>query len=299
MPMSRIEDYEAFAAIVERRGLTAAARHLRRSLQSVSRSLAALERDIGVELVRRTTRQSSPTDAGLAFYSRLTAALAEIEAAKVETANRRAEATGVLRIAGSTFFSPLYVVPAVLEFLATHPRVEVDLELSDDYVDLIREGYDLAIRIGALPDSTLKAKLLANSRRVVFAAPSYFAKNGRPRIPEDLVRHECIVRTASRDGNAWPFKVNGRLKTVKVGGRLRTSGGQAANEAALRGLGIANAPLWQIRSLVDRGDAELILTPFEPPPIPIHAVWPATRMLPARTQLFVEFLAKHLRNERL
>jgi DNA-binding transcriptional LysR family regulator len=297
--MNRIEDYQAFAAIVEKQSLTTAARHLRRSLQSVSRSLAALERDIGVELIRRTTRRLSPTDAGLAFYRRLSAALAEIEAARLETSNRRAEATGLLRIAGSTVFSPHYVVPALTEFLAAHPRVEVELELSDGYVDLIGEGYDLAIRIGELPDSTLKSKLLATSRRVVFAAPSYFAKYGRPQSPEDLLRHQCIVRTAARDANAWPFKVNGRLKTVKVAGRLRTSGALAANEGAVQGLGIANAPLWQVRSFVDRGDVELILTGFEPPPTTIHAVWPATRLLPARTQFFIEFLAKRLQKQQL
>jgi len=274
--LNRIEDYQAFVAIIEKRSLTAAAHHLRRSLQSVSRSLAALEHDIGIELIRRTTRRLSPTDAGLAFYRRLSAALAEIEAAKLETSNRRAEATGLLRIAGSTVFSPHYVVPALTEFLMAHPRVEVELELSDGYVDLIGEGYDLAIRIGELPDSTLKSKLLAKSRRVVFGAPSYFAKYGRPESPEDLLRHQCIIRTAARDANAWPFKLNGRLKTVKVAGRLRTSG-----------------------ALADRGDAEVILTGFEPPPTAIHAVWPATRVLPARTQFFIEFLAKHLQKQQL
>jgi DNA-binding transcriptional LysR family regulator len=297
--MNRIENYQAFAAIVEKRSLTAAAHHLGRSLQSVSRSLAALERDLGVELIRRTTRRLGPTDAGLAFYRRLSAALAEIEAARLETLNRRAEATGLLRIAGSSLFSPLYIVPALPEFLAAHPKVEVELGLSDGYIDLIGEGYDLAVRIGELPDSTLKAKLLANSRRVVFAAPSYFDKYGRPQSPEDLIHHECIVRTEARDGNAWPFKVNGRVNTVKVAGRLRTSGALAVNEAAALGLGIANATLWSIRSLVDRGAVEVVLTRFEPPPTPIHAVWAATRMLPARTQLFVEFLAKRLRKEQL
>jgi DNA-binding transcriptional LysR family regulator len=297
MPMNRIEDYKAFAAVVEKQSLTAAARHLGRSLQSVSRSLAAVECDVGVELIRRTTRRSSPTEAGLAFHRRLSAALAEIEAARLETSNHRAEATGLLRVAASTVFSPLYIVPALPEFLAAHPKVEIDLELSDGFVDLIGGGYDLAIRIGDLPDSTLKARLLANSRRVVFAAPSYLARNGRPRNPDDLVRHQCIVRTAARDAHAWPFRVNGRVKTIKVAGRIRTNGALAANEAAVQGLGIANAPLWQVQPLVDNGDAELLLTRFEPPPIPIHAVWPATRMLPARTQLFVEFLAKHLRKK--
>jgi DNA-binding transcriptional LysR family regulator len=297
--MKRIEDYQAFAAIVEKRSLTAAARHLRRSLQSVSRSLAVLEREVGVELIRRTTRRSNPTDAGLSFYRRLSAALAEIEAAELEASNRRVEATGLLRIAGSTVFSPLYIVPALPEFLAAHPKLEVELELSDDYADLIGQSCDLAIRIGELPDSTLKSKLLATSRRVVFAAPGYLAKYGRPQIPEDLLHHECVVRTSARESNSWPFKVNGRVKAFKVAGRLRTSGALAANEASVQGLGIASAPLWQVRPLVDSGKVELILTGFEPPPIAIHAVWPGTRVLPARTLLFIEFLAKRLRKERL
>jgi DNA-binding transcriptional LysR family regulator len=297
--MNRIEDLQAFAAIMEKGSLTAAARYLGRSLQSVSRSLAAVERDVGVELVHRTTRRSNPTDAGLAFHRRVAAALAELEAAKLETSNRRAEATGLLRIAASNAFAPLYIVPALPGFLQVHPKVEIDLDLSDGYVDLIGEGFDLAIRIGELPDSSLKARLLANSRRVVFAAPRYLAKHGRPRRPEDLADHECIVRTAARDGNVWPFRVDGRVKGIKVAGRFRTSGALAANQAAAEGIGIANAPLWQVRSLVDRGDVELILTRFEPPPVTIHAVWPATRVLPARTQLFVEFLAARLKKERL
>jgi DNA-binding transcriptional LysR family regulator len=299
MSMTRIEDFQAFAAIVEKGSLTAAARHLGRSLQSVSRSLGSLERAVGVELVRRTTRRSSPTDAGAAFHRRLSAALAEIEAAQLEASNLRADATGLLRVTGSTAFAPLYVVPALPAFLKAHPRVEVELDLSDGYVDLVGEGFDLAVRIGELPDSSLKARRLADSRRVVFGAPSYFAEHGRPRRPEDLKRHQCIVRTAAREGNAWPFKVAGRLKSVTVAGRFRTSSAMAANEAAVRGLGIANAPLWQVRTLVDRGAVELVLTRFEPPPVPIHAVWPATRVLPARTQLFIEFLAVRLKGEPL
>src|SRR5260221_6834257 len=149
--MDRIEDFQAFVAIVEKGSLTAAAKQLGRSLQSVSRSLAALEREVGVELVRRTTRRSAPTDAGLAFHRRLTAALGEIEAAKLETSIRGAEATRLLRIAGSTVFASVYIVPTLLAFLKDHPKVEAELDLSNRYVDLVGESYDLAIRIGDLP----------------------------------------------------------------------------------------------------------------------------------------------------
>ena len=251
--MDRIEDFQAFLAVVDKGSLTAAAKQLGRSLQSVSRSLAALEQNVGVELVRRTTRRSAPTEAGIAFHRRLSAALSEIESAKHETSNRRLEASGLLRVTSSTAFAPLYVVPAVCAFLAAHSKVEIELELSDRYVDLAAEGFDVAIRIGELPDSSLKAKRLADLRRVVFAAPAYFGKHGRPRRPEDLRDHDCIVRTAARDGDAWPFRVDGRLRAVRVAGRFRTSGATAANEAAVQGLGIANAPLWQVRPLVDGG----------------------------------------------
>ena len=297
--MDRIEDFQAFMAIVDKGSLTAAAKQLGRSLQSISRSLATLEGDLGVELIARTTRRSAATEAGLAFYRRLGAALSEIEEAKLETSNRRSEPAGLLRITSSTVFAPLYVVPAVCAFLKSHPKVDIELDMSDGYIDLIGQGFDLAIRIGELPDSTLKARRLANLRRVVFAAPDYFVKHGRPRVPEDLIRHQCVVRTAARERNAWSFLIGGRLRTVKVAGRFRASGALAVNEAAVQGLGIATAPLWQVRSLVDRGAVELVLTRFEPPPMPVHAVWPSTRLLPAKTQLFAEYLAACLKAERL
>jgi DNA-binding transcriptional LysR family regulator len=297
--MAQIADFQAFVATLERGSLTAAARHLNRSLQSVSRSLLALEHDLGVELVRRTTRRSNATETGRTLYRRLSVALAEIDEAMREASNGSAEPAGLLRITTSTAFGPLYLVPAVSAYLGKHPKVEIELDLSDRYTDLVAEGFDLAVRIGEMPDSTLKARRLANLRRVVFAAPSYLAQHGRPKRPEDLIHHACIVRTAALEANAWPFRVEGKSRTIAVMGRFKTSGALAANEAAARGLGIANAPLWQVKALVDRGEVELILTQFEPPPIPVHAVWPATRMLPAKTLLFLDLLAARLKTERL
>jgi DNA-binding transcriptional LysR family regulator len=299
MPMDRLDDLRAFVAIVDRGSLTSAARQLGRSLQSVSRSLAALEREIGVELVRRTTRRSAPTEAGIAFFQRLKPALAEIDAAALDAADRRAEPAGLLRISSSSAFAPLYLVPVVAAFLSAHREVEIELELSDAYIDLVERGFDLAVRIGELPDSSLLAKRLADLRRVVFASPGYFKAHGRPKRPEDLARHQCIIRTAARESDAWPFTIDGRLRKIKVDGRFRTSGAITANEAAALGLGIANAPLWQVRPLLDQGRVELALTRFEPPPIPLNAVWPASRVLPAKTRLFVDFLAAELRKQEL
>ena len=297
--MDRIEDLRAFVAVIEHGSLTRAARHLGRSLQSVSRSLAAVEREVGIELVRRTTRRLSPTEAGLAFHRRVGGALGELEAAKSEAASGRSEPAGLLRVTGPPATALTYVVPAFAAFLAAHPKVSAELELSDRYVDLVEEGFDLAIRMGELPDSTHKSRRLANLRRVVFAAPSYFAKHGRPKRPEDLARHECVVRTAGREGDTWPFRVGAKVVTVKVRGRFRTSAAFAANEAAAAGLGIAQAPLWQVRPLLDQRRIELVLTRFETPPAPLQAVWPATRVPAAKTQMFVDFLAERLKGERL
>jgi DNA-binding transcriptional LysR family regulator len=181
--MSRMDDFEAFIAIVEHGSLTAAARRLNRSLQSISRSLATLEESVGVELVHRTTRHSTPSEAGAVFFHRIKPAVDEINEAKLEAANQRSEPSGILRLAAPVLFGPAFLMPIVADYMRMYPRVEVDLQLSDAFVDLGAEGLDLAIRIGDLPDSSLRAKRLGALRRVVFGAPSYFSLHGQPPHP--------------------------------------------------------------------------------------------------------------------
>ncbi|HEU0059149.1 MAG TPA: LysR substrate-binding domain-containing protein, partial [Hyphomicrobiaceae bacterium] len=173
--MHRLGDLEAFLAIVERGSQTAAARQLRRSLQSINRSLLALERSIGVELVRRTTRKSSPTEAGRTFYNRVHPAFQEIAAARLDAANRHAEPSGSMRLGAPVLFAPAYVVPAISDFMRSYPRVEIELKTSDRNVDLLEEGLDLAVRIRHLPDSRLRAQRLGELRVVTYAAPAYLA----------------------------------------------------------------------------------------------------------------------------
>jgi DNA-binding transcriptional LysR family regulator len=297
--MDRIDDFEAFIAIVDEGSLTAAARRLRRSLQSISRSLATIEKSMGIELVRRTTRQSSPTDAGTAFYRRIKPALLDISEAKLEASSRRAEPSGLLRIGASVLFAPPYIVPAIAAFMNRYPQLKVELRLSDRFVDLFEEGLDLAVRIGDMPASDLKAKRLGELRRVVFGSPGYFAKHGRPQRPADLARHQCLVRSVDRRPGTWPFCIAGKIGNLKVSGQFQTDHAAAINAAVVSGLGVGFSPLWQIRNLVDQGLVELILTDFEPPTIPIHAVWPGTKLSLAKTTLFASFLALRLKSERL
>ena len=247
--MERLDDLRAFIAVVEQGGLTAAARHLRRTLQSVSRSLVTVERNVAVELVRRTTRRSTPTEAGLAFYNRLKPAFAEIDSAKLEAAGRRITPSGLLRVGASGLFAPIHVVPAIAAFMERYPQVSVDLELADGFVNLVEENLDVAIRIGDLADSHLKARRLGQLRRVVFAAPRYFAAHGRPKHPNDLTQHQCLVRSADGDAATWPFRIDGKRRNVHVNGRFRADATTSIIAAVVEGLGVGFMPLWQIRKL--------------------------------------------------
>jgi DNA-binding transcriptional LysR family regulator len=292
--MSRMDDFEAFIAIVEHGSLTAAARRLNRSLQSISRSLATLEETVGVELVHRTTRHSTPSEAGAVFFHRIKPAVDEINEAKLEAANQRSEPSGILRLGAPVLFGPDFLLPIVADYMRMYPRVKVDLQLSDAFVDLGGEGLDLAIRIGNLPDSSLRAKRLGALRRVVFGAPSYLSLQGQPTHPFDLSKHNCIVRTVDERPGEWMFQIEGKPRTVKVAGTFRSNLMTSIYAAAIHGLGLGYSPLWQIRHLVEDGRVELVLAQFEPAPVPIHAVWPEGRSSSAKVRAFLDMLAFRL-----
>jgi DNA-binding transcriptional LysR family regulator len=294
-----MEDLETFVAVIESGSQTAAARRLGRSLQSVNRSLLALERSVGVELVRRTTRKSFATEAGIAFYRRVKPAMAEIDEARLEAASRRVEPSGLLRIAAPLQFGAAYVAPAIADFIARFPRIEADLRGSDGPIDVVGGHFDLAIRIRELPDSSLKARRLGQLRAVAYAAPAYLGRHGRPRHPDDLAHHKCVLHGASGTTEAWRFKIAGRVRMVNVGGAFRTDNVTAAHAAACRGLGIGYGPYWQIIDLIDRGALEIVLEEFEAPKMPIHAVFPPSAMAPAKTRLFTDMLMERLARERL
>ncbi|MEZ2126541.1 MULTISPECIES: LysR family transcriptional regulator [unclassified Sinorhizobium] len=293
--MSRLEDLETFLAVVEYGSLTEAARRLDRSLQAVSRSLATLEQDVGVQLVHRTTRQCTASEAGSAFYRRVKPAVAEILEAKLEANHRRSEPSGILRIGAPVLFGPDFLVPIIAEYMSVHPKVHVDLQLSDAFSDLAAEGLDLVVRIADLPDSGLQGKRLGALRRVVFGAPSYFARHGRPMHPFDLRRHSCIVRTVDHRPGQWSFQIGGKPRTVTVNGSFRANTMAAIYSAVSQGLGLGYSPLWQIKNLVATGAVEPVVEEFEPSPVPIHALWQENRLPPAKVRTFVDLLASRLK----
>jgi len=295
--MNTIEEYQAFVAVVERRSLTAAARQLGRSLQAISRALAEVERDLGVELIQRTTRRLEPTQAGIGFYNRIRVVLADLEVARTEAAEYASAISGSVRVGGPLLFGPVHLVPVIAAFLRRHPAVMVDLRLANDFVDLITERLDLSVRVGELADSSLRLRRVGMARRVTVASPAYLAEQGWPVVPGDLGRHNCVIRTSAIDAYDWTYKRDGTQETVRVGGLFSVSSADACNEAVARGLGIGLAQMWQVRPLLDQGRVELILTEFEPPPVPVSVIWPAGGALPARTRLLIDFLVARLSME--
>jgi DNA-binding transcriptional LysR family regulator len=294
--MTAGDDYEVLLAVIDHGSLTAAARALGRSLQSISRSLASIEKQLNVSLFARTTRRVRPTPACLAFAGRIRPALREIHSARDELIEQNVQLRGAIRLAAPSSFGAQYVVPSITAFMNMHAGVSVELFSSEKHVDLAGEGIDLAVRLGRLPDSNLRARQVNEFRRVLLAAPKYLAAHGRPAEPSDLARHECILRKdPHRD--IWEFGMDGGY--VEVRGRLRANDADACNMAAAAGLGIARAPLWQVRGLVDSGAVEIVLAEFEPKPVPVHLAWVAGRSLPRRVRALIDFLAERIAAQKM
>jgi DNA-binding transcriptional LysR family regulator len=295
-----MDEIGVFLAIVEEGSQAAAARRLGRSLQSVNRALMALERDVGVELIRRTTRRSVATEAGNAFYKRVKPALAEIAEAQLEANNRRAAPRGLLRVGAPALFGAAFIVPAAAEFMARYREVEIDLKIADSPIDVIGDGLDLAVRIRSLEDSTLRTRKLNEIRIVVYGSPKYFERHGRPSKPADLADHRCVLRGLSEgQAEVWPFCENGAAISAQVKGGFRANETLAVQAAVRHGMGIGRGPFWHIRDLVDAGELEIVLEDFEPAPIPVQAVFPPSPLPPAKTRRFIDLLVKQLADERL
>jgi DNA-binding transcriptional LysR family regulator len=297
-PSNGLQDYEAFIAIVDSGNLTRAAARLRRSLQSISRSLTALEAQLGVVLIRRTTRTAQPTEAGLAFHRRVSAALREVALAEAELSDASETLRGTLRIAGSAFFVGSYVVPAIRDFSLQHPGVKFDLRIAEEFTEPIRTGADLMIRVGRLPPSTMPSRKIASLRRVAIASPSYLAQRGRPETPADLERHACIIRTSAQDARAWTFRDrDGKAHRVPVAGVFEADNAHVTVHAMLAGMGIAVIPFYHVHEAIEAGRAEVVLDDFTLAPTVAHAVWPSGSRTPSRVRRFVDLLVRRLMKE--
>src|SRR5439155_520508 len=220
---------------------------------------------------------SEPTEAGRVFYERIKPAVAAIIEARAEAANLRGDVSGPLKVGAPILFASSYVAPIVSRFLELYPNVDVELRASDEQADLMAEGLDIAVRIGDSTDESLIARRLHALRVVVAGAPSYFAEHGRPQHPGDLEQHACILRAGTDVIDKWPFRIDGRIESIRVHGRFRSNSAASIRAAASEGTGLARLPLWQIGDLVAQGALAIVLAEFETEGMPIQLVWPPTR----------------------
>jgi DNA-binding transcriptional LysR family regulator len=290
--MDRLSCDRMFAAVMEAGSFAAAAQRLGTSAGQASKLLARLEGDLGVRLLHRTTRALQPTEAGQTYYARVRALLDDYDALDAEMRDATGAPRGRVRLTAPLSFGTIRLAPILAAFARDNPRIALDVQFTDRLVPLVEEGFDLAVRVGRVQDSTLVARRIGTARLLVVAATDYLRRAGRPQRPEDLAGHACILDTNLREPGRWPFR--GGLR-VAVTGRLSFSDATACLAAAEAGLGVALSPDFVAERSLAAGRVEVVLADHADDPIPIHALTPSGRHLPAKTRLLVEALARGLR----
>lgn len=293
--MDKLRAMETFVRIVERGSLTAAADALRTSPPSVVRTLAALEAELDVRLLNRTTRRLALTDEGREYYERCKRVLADVEDAQAALSARRAAPKGRLRVTAPVMFGRLHVAPLVTQFLARYPAVHVELLLLDRVVDLVEEGIDAGVRIGQLPDSSLVAVGVGQTRRVVCASPAYLRRHGSPKIPAELTSHRCVSFSGVAPNNEWWLQTDGSPTRIRIEPLLASNQFDVALAACAQGAGLGQFLSYQVQPLLDAKRLARVLRDFEPPSAPIHLIYPQARLLSANVRAFVDWTLPRLR----
>lgn len=286
--MDRTAAMAAFVAVADAKGFATAARTLKLSPSAVTRLVAALEDDLEIRLLQRTTRSVSLTDAGARYLGRARGVLAALAEAEAAARSERTAPTGRLVVAAPNVFGRREVAPLLAELLAKHPAITAELLLSDFNASLVDQGIDVAVRIGVLADSTLHARVVGHTRRVVVATPAYLAAHKRPRL-DDLARHRVLQFTGLNAEPIWRFNEHGRDQSIAPA--FASNSADAVIEHALAGGGLAMVLSYQIADALRDGSLEIVLARYEPPPIPIHLVYPSGRLLSATLRAFLELAA--------
>ncbi|RJF97270.1 LysR substrate-binding domain-containing protein [Noviherbaspirillum saxi] len=293
--MDKLRGIQTFIAISERGSLTAAANALDTSLPTVVRKLAELESSLGVRLFNRTTRRIHLTDEGHRYLAICKTALTQLEEAEEALFDAKATPTGKLMLTAPVLFGRLHVAPLVAEFMRMHPSLSVEMLLLDRNIDLIEEGVDVAVRIGHLGDSTLHAVPAGILQRVICASPAYLKQHGTPKHPTELASHAGIRFTGRSVLSEWNFRENGRALTVRFTPRLMTNSVDAAINACRDGLGVGAFLSYMVQGPVGAGELKPILRKFEAEPLPIHMLYPHSKLMSARVRAFIDFAAPRLR----
>ncbi|WP_044872763.1 LysR family transcriptional regulator [Pseudomonas sp. LFM046] len=292
--MNLFEDMRVFTVVVEAGGFSAAAQRLNIAKSVVSRRMSALERHLECRLFNRTTRRLSLTETGLDYFERAQRILREVSEAEEATRSLQSELRGRLRLAAPMSFGLKYLSPVLNEFMQVHPGLEVELDLNDRFVDLVNEGYDLTLRIGRLPDSTLVARELGPCPHAICASPGYLDAHGTPQGPDDLREHQCLGYKNRANSSQWQFLVGQEWRSIAVRPRLIANNGEVLVQAALDGLGLVSLPRFLLEESLASGQLVEVLPGFPLPSSQIYAVCPPGRRLPAKVRAFIDFLAKRL-----
>ncbi|MDE2372236.1 MAG: LysR family transcriptional regulator [Burkholderiales bacterium] len=291
--MDRLKQIESFVAVAAKGSLTAAAQAEGVAPAVMGRRIDGLEERLGVKLLVRTTRRITLTHEGSAYLEDCQRILAELANAEASVSAGGVKASGHLRVTAPAGFGRRHVAPLVPAFRAAHPDVSVSLNLSDRVVDIVNEGFDCAIRVGVLPDSSLVSVRLADNRRLCVAAPEYLARRGTPTTPAELMRHDCLMLSSdASQSRGWSFSVDGEVVHLRPSGPLDCSDGQVLHDWCLGGQGIAWRSTWEVESEVAGGRLVVLLEDYAAPPNGIYAVFPQRRHLPLRVRLWIDYV-KH------
>lgn len=291
--MDRFENMHAFVRVVEAGSISTAADRIGVAKSVVSRRLKELEEHLGVELFHRTTRQMILTDSGRTFYQQSVRILEDILEAEHATSQFHGALKGNLKVALPLSFGLMHLGPAINAFLQAHPDIEFDLDFNDRQVDLLTEGFDLAIRIASLPDSSLIARRLAPIQAIMCASPAYLERMGKPRLPEELINHRCLVYNLISNFDTWNlYDADGQLIKTRIVPYLKASNGEFLRDTAAAGMGIVLMPTFIVYKEIESGQLVPLLTEYRYSQLAAYAIYPQTRHLSRRVRAFVDFLIK-------
>ncbi len=291
--MDRLTQMETFVAVAQKGSLTATAQAEGVAAAVIGRRIDALEERLGVKLLLRTTRRLSLTHEGSAFLEDCQRVLGDLSNAEASVSAGGVKASGHLRVTAPAGFGRRHVAPLAPRFLAQHAEVSLSLNLSDRVVDIVNEGFDCAVRVGDMPDSSLVSVRLADNRRLCVAAPAYLQQAGVPQHPNDLHRHQCLTLSSdASQSRGWAFTVDGDVTHLRPGGRLECSDGQVLHAWCLQGLGLAWRSTWEVQHDLEAGRLVSVLDHLAAPPNGVYAVLPQRKHLPLRVRLWIDFL-KH------
>jgi DNA-binding transcriptional LysR family regulator len=294
--MDRFLEMKVFSAVVEAGSFTGASQVLDMSKAAVSRYVAELEERLGVRLLHRTTRKLSPTTEGEIFHARCRELLDNLGEAEAEITSRTGEASGLLKVNVPVTFGLMHLAPLWPALLARHPRLELDITLSDRVVDLVEEGFDLAVRIGQLPASSLISRKLASTRMVLCASPGYLQRRGEPASPDQLLQHDVISYSLFSSGENWSFTGPDGQVSVKVAPRVRTNSGDTCRTAALQHQGVVLQPTFIVGGDLAQGTLREIMPGYRSIELGVYAVYPSRKFVSPKVRLLIDFLVEAFAN---